>query len=131
MERKEPYYENMQQVEFYDINGVKFNILTELLRKFSIEERIMFVDVDVHQGECVKTLDSLMSVRSVIIQYFDVKGSVNLQIESRCDFINTWSSFKGDYKKTDAVLKIKASFVLKSMSIKEQTDGTITNKIIF
>lgn len=131
MERKSPYYASMQEVEFYDGEGQRIKTLTELLKNFSIVERIMFLEVNFHQGEFLKTLNELMGVRSVAIRYFDREGSVNLQIESRCEFINTWSSFLGDYEKTNDPLTIKASVVLKSMEIKEQTDWSISNKKMF
>jgi len=131
MEKKSPYYVSMQQVEFHDLAGEKIYLLTELLKKFSIEERIMFLDFNVSQGEFLKTLEMLTSVRNVIIKYFDHEGSVYLQIESRCEFINTWSCFKGDNEKTSDVLIIKASVVLKSMEIREDTDESIAKKIMF
>ncbi len=128
---KDPYYVNLAEVEFKDSLGTVRENLTELVELFSIEERILFVTVSVNKGEFLKTLESLMDVCSVTIKYFDREGSVGLQVEGRCEFINTWSSFLGDYNKTLDVLKIRASFVLKSMEIKEQTDWSITNKIMF
>jgi len=113
IEKLEPYYSNQFEIEFFG----GYQLLTEQVISYKIEDRIIWIDLGVSQGKFIENYEGLKSTNEIRIKHFDRVGNVYLELQGLVDFINT-SGFGGNYNETNC-MEMKVSYVFKGLSVTE------------
>jgi len=115
-QKLEPYYLNQFEMNFCD-GGITYIGLTEYVISYKIEDRILWVDMEVSQGKFIENFECLKASKEIRIRHFDKSGNVYFQLEGETEFIST-TGFAGDYE-GEGCMRIKVSYVFKNLDITE------------
>ena len=114
-----PYFSHRFVMEFNA--GEKFSLLTEMLKSFRIEDRILFLEFTLSRGGYIRTIRELKATNNIVIKFHDAVGEVVLQFDANCEFITT-SSLEATYS-AGIPIKLKVQFVLKSLECSEMVQA--------
>lgn len=121
-----PYYTNQFEVSLIkDTQDIfyEYKTLTENIVRYKWEDRILWLDINIHLGNFIDTYQSLRDTNKIKICHFDKEGNITLLLSGDVSFIST-PSLSGDYTISDPLI-LKASYVFKNLTIEE--DGKYGN----